>query len=175
MKRLRLPVLLFGITGMVILLWACITSISSSTSLGPIRTIGATYLADSALDIPIHDTYYVIAWRQAWLVLAILFLAFAFAYWLYERLTSRRPNKALGMIHFISTVLLPLVFGPVHFITANATVPHRYYDYSSFPMFDGALDLSALVTAFTLIAVIGQLAFLLNLIWYSERPISAPK
>ena len=106
--------------------------------------------------------------------MAILFLAFAFAYWLFERLTGRKPSWALGLIHFTSTVLLPMILGPVHLITASSSGRDRYYDYSSFSMFDGAFDLSALVTTFAWVALIGQLAFVINIFWFAKRGISEP-
>jgi len=171
MKRLSLPVLLFGITGLVIMLWTVLTATDAVSRLGPFNH---WYVGDTAMDIAIHDTYYVIAWYHVWFLLAMLFLVFAGGYWLHERLTGRRVNKALMLIHFASTLLLPLISGPLHLITASATTPRRYYDYSSFPMFDDALDLSTLVTAFALVALIGQLTFVLNVFWFAKRSISDP-
>jgi heme/copper-type cytochrome/quinol oxidase subunit 1 len=171
MKRFSLPVLLFGITGLVILFWTVLTPTDAVSRLGPFNH---WYVRDTAMDIPIHDTYYVIAWYHVWFLLAMLFLVFAGGYWSHERLTGRRANKALLLIHFTSTLLLPLISGPLHLITASATVPRRYYDYSSFPMFDGAFDLSTLVTAFAFVALIGQLTFVLNVIWFAKRPDGVP-
>ncbi|MBV8938975.1 MAG: cytochrome c oxidase subunit 1, partial [Alphaproteobacteria bacterium] len=85
-------------------------------------------LANAALDIPIHDTYYVIAHFHYVVAPGTIFALFAGVYYWYPKATGRRMNELLGMIHFGgSFVCMNVIFMPM-FIVGLAGVSRRLWD-----------------------------------------------
>jgi cytochrome c oxidase subunit I len=119
-------------------------------------------LADSALDIPIHDTYFVVAHFHIVMgVSAILGMCAGVYHW-FPKLFLRHMNKNLGYIHFWGTFIASYgVFFPMHFL-GLAGVPRRYYSNSAFPMFDNLVDINVFITCFAILAALVQLVFLFN-------------
>lgn len=125
-------------------------------------------LADSALDIPVHDTYFVVAHFHVVMGMSAIFGMFAGVYHWFPKMYGRMMNKKLGMAHFWTTFICAYgVFLPMHFV-GMAGLPRRYYDYSNFPMFNGVMDLNVLITVFAILGGVAQLFFLFNF-FYSLR------
>jgi cytochrome c oxidase subunit 1 len=119
-------------------------------------------LADSALDINIHDTYFVIAHFHIVMGMSAIFGMFAGIYHWFPKMYGKMMNTKLGYAHFWITFVCAFgVFFPMHFI-GLAGAPRRYYSYSEFPMFDGVVDLNILVTVFAIIGALAQVIFTYN-------------
>ncbi|MBK8339354.1 MAG: cbb3-type cytochrome c oxidase subunit I [Flavobacteriales bacterium] len=119
-------------------------------------------LADSALDINVHDTYFVVAHFHIVMGMSAIFGMFAGIYHWFPKMYGKMMNTRLGFAHFWLTFVSAFgVFFPMHFI-GLAGAPRRYYSYSEFPMFDGVVDLNVLVTVFAVIGGLSQLLFLYN-------------
>ena len=119
-------------------------------------------LADSALDINIHDTYFVVAHFHIVMGLSAIFGMFAGVYHWFPRMFGRMMNNKLGYAHFWFTIICAYgVFFPQHFL-GLAGVPRRYYTNSAFPMFDNLQDINAIVSVFALVGAIAQGFFLFN-------------
>jgi cytochrome c oxidase subunit 1 len=119
-------------------------------------------LADAALDIPVHDTYFVVAHFHVVMGVSAIFGMFAGVYHWYPKMFGRMMNKKLGMVHFWTTFVAAYgVFLPMHFV-GMAGMPRRYYDYTNFPMFDGMMDLQVVMTMFAIIGGVAQLFFMYN-------------
>ena len=79
-------------------------------------------------DIPLHDTYYVIAHFHYVVAPGTIFALFAGVYYWYPKATGRRMNEALGKLHFAgSFVCMNLIFMPM-FIIGMAGVSRRLFD-----------------------------------------------
>jgi cytochrome c oxidase subunit I len=119
-------------------------------------------LADSALDIPIHDTYFVVAHFHIVMgVSAILGMCAGVYHW-FPKMFLRHMNKNLGYIHFWGTFISAYgVFFPMHFL-GLAGVPRRYYSNSAFPMFDNLVDINIFITCFAILGAVVQLVFMFN-------------
>ena len=134
-------------------------------------------LADSALDIPVHDTYFVVAHFHIVMGLSAILGMFAGVYHWFPKLFLRMMNKPLGYLHFwITFVSAYGVFFPMHFI-GLAGVPRRYYTNTEFPMFDNLVDINELVSVFAIIGAIAQGIFLFNFfysIFRGERATENP-
>ncbi|MBA3970736.1 MAG: cbb3-type cytochrome c oxidase subunit I [Bacteroidetes bacterium] len=126
-------------------------------------------LADSALDIPIHDTYFVVAHFHIVMgVSAILGMCAGVYHW-FPKMFLRHMNKNLGYIHFWGTFIAAYgVFFPMHFL-GLAGVPRRYYSNSAFPMFDNLVDINVFITTFAMLAALVQLVFLFNFFYSMFR------
>jgi cytochrome c oxidase subunit I len=132
-------------------------------------------LADSALDINVHDTYFVVAHFHIVMGLSAIFGMFAGVYHWFPKMFLRMMNKKLGYLHFwITFVCAYGVFFPQHFL-GLAGVPRRYYTNSNFPMFDNLVDINEICTTFAIIGALGQLVFLFNFFYSMFRGDKAPQ
>ncbi len=130
-------------------------------------------LGDSALDINVHDTYFVVAHFHLVMGISALLGLFAGIYhWFPKMFQGRMLNKNLGFIHFWITIIGAYgVFFPMHFI-GMAGLPRRYYTNTNFPYFDDLTDINVVMTIFAFIAAVGQLIFLYNFfhsIFYGKK------
>ncbi|MGB0978009.1 MAG: cytochrome c oxidase subunit I, partial [Croceimicrobium sp.] len=126
-------------------------------------------LGDSALDINVHDTYFVVGHFHIVMGLSAIFGLFAGVYHWFPKLFGRRMNKNLGFIHFWVTFIAAYgVFFPMHFL-GMAGLPRRYYTNTAFPMFDDLADINVLISYFAIIGGIAQLVFLYNFFYSALR------
>ena len=126
-------------------------------------------LGDSALDINVHDTYFVVAHFHIVMGLSAIFGLFAGVYHWFPKLFGRRMNKNLGYIHFWVTFISAYgVFFPMHFL-GMAGLPRRYYTNTSFPMFDDLADINVIVSYFAIIGGIAQVVFIWNFFYSALR------
>tara|TARA_B100000927_G_C16466854_1_gene470058 strand:+ start:1025 stop:2788 length:1764 start_codon:yes stop_codon:yes gene_type:complete len=132
-------------------------------------------LGDSALDINVHDTYFVTAHFHIVMGLSAIFGMFAGIYHWYPKLYGRMMNKSLGYIHFWITFICAYgVFYPMHFL-GLAGLPRRYYSNTAFPMFDDLVEISELVTVFAIVGSAVQIIFFFNYFYSIYRGKVAPK
>ncbi len=132
-------------------------------------------LGNSALDIAVHDTYFVVGHFHIVMGLSAIFGMFAGVYHWFPKLFGRMMNNKLGTLHFwISIICAYGVFFPMHFLGFSG-VPRRYYTNSEFPMFDDMLDINTLISMFAIGAFIGQLFFFFNFVYSAFRGPKAPQ
>lgn len=121
-------------------------------------------LGDSALDINVHDTYFVVGHFHIVMGLSAIFGMFCGVYHWFPKMFGRMMNKNLGFVHFWVTIVSAYgVFFPMHFI-GLAGLPRRYYTNSSFPMFDNLVDINVIITIFAILGSAVQVVFLFNFI-----------
>lgn len=126
-------------------------------------------LADSALDINLHDTYFVVAHFHIVMGLSAVLAMFAGVYHWFPKMYGRMMNRKLGYAHFwITFVCAYGVFFPQHFI-GLAGVPRRYYTNSEFPMFDEFVSLNELISIFAIVGAIAQFIFMFNFFYSMFR------
>ncbi|MBC7412544.1 MAG: cbb3-type cytochrome c oxidase subunit I [Bacteroidia bacterium] len=119
-------------------------------------------LADSALDINVHDTYFVVAHFHIVMGASAIFGLFAGVYHWFPKMFGRMMNKTLGYVHFWATMIAVYgVFFPMHFL-GLAGVPRRYYSIEAFEMFNNLVDINVLITCFAIFGALAQFVFLFN-------------
>ncbi len=119
-------------------------------------------LGDSALDINIHDTYFVVAHFHIVMGAGAIFGMFAGVYHWFPRMYGRMLVSKLGFLHFWMTMIgVYGVFFPMHFV-GLAGVPRRYYTNENFEMFDDVQFINPIITCFAIFAAIGQVVFIFN-------------
>lgn len=137
-------------------------------------------LADSALDIMMHDTYFVVAHFHIVMGMSAVFGMFAGVYHWFPKMFGRMLNTRLGYAHFWVTLIGAYgVFFPMHFV-GLAGAPRRYYDYSAYSEFDSnsfelMVDLNQIITVFAIVAALGQAIFLFNFFYSIFRGPKAPQ
>ncbi len=124
---------------------------------------------EQSLDIHLHDTYFIIAYRHILLIFASILLI---VWGMYKLLNRLLYSVILTRIHVVTTVLLFLIntillFNNFTSSIVNNGAPRRYNDYSGWSSVKNMLDLYGTETKFLLLASlllsIGQLIFPINL------------
>ena len=119
-------------------------------------------LADSALDVNVHDTYFVVAHFHIVMGMSAIFGMLGGIYHWFPKMYGRMMNTKLGYVHFWFTLVCGFgVFFPMHFV-GMAGAPRRYYDYSEFPFLDWVMDLNPIISTFAIVGGAAQLLFLFN-------------
>ena len=134
-------------------------------------------LGDSALDINVHDTYFVVGHFHIVMGLSAIFGMFAGVYHWFPKMYGRMMNKKLGYAHFWITIVGAYgTFFPMHYL-GLAGLPRRYYSNSAFPMFDNLQDINEIVTICAIIGAAAQVLFLFNFfssIFRGEEAVQNP-
>ena len=134
-------------------------------------------LGDSALDINVHDTYFVVAHFHLVMGISALYGMFAGIYHWFPRMFGKMLNKNLGYIHFwVTAVCAYGVFFPMHFI-GMAGLPRRYYTNSNFPLFDDVANVNVIITIFALVGGVVQIVYLYNFfasIFFGKNAVQNP-
>lgn len=127
------------------------------------------FLGNSALDIHLHDTYFVIAHFHIVMGVASFFGMFAGVYQWFPKMYGRYLNNTLGYIHFwITFVGAYLIFWPMHY-EGLAGMPRRYYDYSMWESFKMFTDLNQMISFVSIVVFAAQLLFVFNYIYSMYR------
>ncbi len=132
-------------------------------------------LGDSALDINVHDTYFVVGHFHIVMGLSAIFGMLAGVYHWFPKMYGRMMSKHLGYIHFWGTFICAYgVFFPMHFL-GLAGLPRRYYENTAFPMFDKLEDINSIITFFALAGAVIQFIFLFNFFYSIFKGTKASK
>jgi cytochrome c oxidase subunit 1 len=120
------------------------------------------YLGNAAMDIQLHDSYFVVAHFHLVMGSAAIFGMLAGIYHWFPKMFGRMMNNTLGYFHFWFTFISAyLVFFPMHFM-GLAGVPRRYYQFTLVKEFDVWMDVNKLITIAAIMGGVAQLFFLWN-------------
>jgi cytochrome c oxidase subunit I len=130
------------------------------------------FLGNSAIDIPMHDTYFVVAHFHIVMGIAAFFGMFAGIYNWYPKMYGRFMNETLGKIHFWGTMIgAYAIFWPMHYM-GLAGVPRRYYSFDTFDAFKDFDATNQFVTVAAIVVFALQMLFVVNFfysIWYGKK------
>ncbi|MBL4780779.1 MAG: cytochrome c oxidase subunit I [Porticoccaceae bacterium] len=123
------------------------------------------FLGNVVVDLPLSDTYFVVAHFHMVMGVSPIMVLFAAIYHWFPKITGKHLHKGLGNAHFWVTFLgTYAVYLPMHYL-GFLGVPRRYYaigDSTFIP--DSAQTLNASITVAALIVGLAQLIFIYNLI-----------
>lgn len=136
--------------------------------------ITGLFLGNSAVDIQLHDTYFVVAHFHLVMGSASFFGMIAGIYHWFPKFFGRMMDERLGSIHFwVTFVGVYMVFFPMHYI-GIAGFPRRYYSWTNFEVFNSFADLNMLVSAAAIMTLAAQFVFLFNFFYSIWRGKLAP-
>ncbi|MEO0041075.1 MAG: hypothetical protein RL329_523 [Bacteroidota bacterium] len=130
------------------------------------------FLGNSAIDIQMHDTYFVVAHFHIVMGIAAFFGMFAGIYHWYPKMFGTFMNETLGKIHFWGTIFgAYAIFWPMHYL-GMAGVPRRYYSFDAFDAFKHFADTNKFITTAAIVVFALQVMFVINFfysIWKGKK------
>ncbi|WP_298711164.1 MULTISPECIES: cbb3-type cytochrome c oxidase subunit I [Chitinophaga] len=134
------------------------------------------WLGNSAIDIHLHDTYFVIAHFHIVMGVSAFFGMFAGIYHWFPKMYGRYMNQTIGFIHFWITLIgAYLIFWPMHY-EGMAGMPRRYFDYSNWASFNQFAELNTFISFVVIIVFATQLLFVFNFFYsiFKGRKLTTP-
>jgi cytochrome c oxidase subunit 1 len=120
------------------------------------------FLGDSAIDIQLHDTYFVVAHFHLVMGVSAIFGMFAGIYHWFPKMFGRHMNPFLGYIHFwITLAAAYLIVWPMYY-EGLAGMPRRYFDFEGWVSFNQFEGLNEFISAIAILSFAAQLVFLFN-------------
>ena len=127
--------------------------------------ITGLFLGNVIVDVPLSDTYFVVAHFHMVMGIAPVLVVFGAIYHWYPLITGRFLHEGMGKFHFWVTFLGSYaIYFPMHYL-GFVGVPRRYYEmYDSEFMAVSTNYLNQFITVVALIVGFTQLLFLYNII-----------
>jgi len=120
------------------------------------------FLGNSAIDIQLHDTYFVVAHFHIVMGIAAFFGMFAGIYHWFPKMFGRFMNETLGKLHFWGTMIgAYAIFWPMHYL-GMAGVPRRYYSFEAFDTFKHFGPMNEFITIAAVVVFALQVVFVIN-------------
>ena len=133
------------------------------------------FLAQPALDLYLHDTYFVVGHFHLIMGVASVFGIFAATYYWFPKMFARLLSERLGKIHFwLTFVGVYAVFMPMHFLGV-AGHPRRYADTTAVTFLGPLNSVHTFMTIAAFITAAAQLLFLFNFFWSLRRGAKADR
>lgn len=124
------------------------------------------FLGNVVVDLPLSDTYFVVAHFHMVMGVSPILVVFGGIYHWYPKITGKMLNDTLGKVHFWGTFLgTYAIYFPMHYLGVLG-VPRRYFAYENYDFIpDSAKDLNAMISVMAIFVALMQLVFLYNLLW----------
>jgi len=127
--------------------------------------LSGPFLAQPVLDIPLHDTYFVVGHFHLIMGVASIFGIFGATYYWFPKMFGRMMNEGLGKLHFwITFVGTYAIFMPMHYL-GMAGHPRRYSQLTEVAYLHNLIPLQTFMTYAAFITIAGQFIFVINLFW----------
>ena len=124
------------------------------------------FLGNVVIDLPLSDTYFVVAHFHMVMGVSPVLVVFAALYHWYPKITGKMMNETLGKLHFWCTFLgTYAIYLPMHYL-GFLGVPRRYYAMGSTDFIpESAQALNANITIAALFVAVAQILFFINVFW----------
>ena len=127
--------------------------------------LSGIFLAQPAVDLPLHDTYFVVAHFHIIMGVAAIFGMFGATYYWFSKMFGRQMSEFLGKLHFWPTFIgVYAIFMPMHFIGLSGH-PRRYADGSAVEFLGPLQDVHYFMTIAAIVTMAAQFIFVFNFFW----------
>ena len=127
--------------------------------------LSGPFLAQPTLDIPLHDTYFVVGHFHLIMGVAAIFGIFAATYYWFPKMFGRMMNETLGKVHFWFTFVgTYCIFMPMHYL-GMAGQPRRYSQFTEVAYLHRLIPLNTFLTYAAIVTISAQFIFVINLFW----------
>jgi cytochrome c oxidase subunit 1 len=122
-------------------------------------------LAQPAVDIVLHDTYFVVAHFHIIMGVAAIFGIFGGLHYWFPKMFGRFMSERWGKVHFwLSIIGVYAIFMPMHFLGVE-TAPRRYAELSQFEYLAHLQPLHLFITMAAFTTIVAQVIFIFNFFW----------
>lgn len=120
------------------------------------------FVANSAIDVEVHDTYFVVAHFHLVMGSAAFFGFLCGVYHWFPKMFGRMLDTTLSYLHFwITFIGIYMIFFPMHFLGLSG-LPRRYYAFTYFETFHVYSDLNTFISIAAFVTFAAQGIFLYN-------------
>ncbi|MCP4212828.1 MAG: cytochrome c oxidase subunit I [Halieaceae bacterium] len=136
------------------------------------------FLGNVTIDLPLSDTYFVVAHFHMVMGVSPIMVLFAAIYHWFPLMSGKMFNETLGKWHFWCTFLgTYAIYLPMHYL-GFLGVPRRYFAMGTTDFIpESAQTLNAQITVAAILVGLSQLIFLYNILWslrYGEKSKKNP-
>ena len=136
--------------------------------------LSGIFMASTAVDVHIHDTYFIVAHIHYVLFGGSTFGIFAGIYFWYPKMFGRMMNETLGHIHFwLSFVAFNCTFFAMHILGIGG-FPRRVADYMNYQSFAPYKEMNEFISYSAFALGLAQIPFVINFIgswiWGKRAP-----
>ncbi len=134
-------------------------------------------LGNSALDINLHDTYFVVAHFHLVMGAASFFGLMAGVYHWFPKMFGKMMNKTAGYAHFWATFVgVYCVFFPMHYV-GLAGFPRRYYSFTALGngRMEAFIDMNMFISIAAILTFTAQVIFVINFFYSIFKGKKAPQ
>ena len=137
--------------------------------------LSGIFMASNAVDIFIHDTYFIVAHLHYVLFGGSLFGIFAAIYFWYPKMFGRMMNETWGKIHFALTfVFYNMVFFPMHILGMGGHM-RRIYDPTRYEFLAQFQGMNKFISISAFLLFLSQIPFAVNFFWSLFKGEKAPR
>ena len=131
------------------------------------------FLGNVTVDLPLSDTYFVVAHFHMVMGVSPVLVLFAAIYHWFPKISGKMFDEGLGKIHFWGTFLgTYAIYLPMHYIGALG-VPRRYFALGTTDFIpESAFELNAAITVAAVFVAAVQIVFFINVfksLWNGEK------
>ncbi|MBI4395314.1 MAG: cbb3-type cytochrome c oxidase subunit I [Candidatus Omnitrophica bacterium] len=126
--------------------------------------LSGIFMASTAVDIFIHDTFFIVGHIHYVLFGGSMFAAFAGIYYWFPKMFGRQLNDWLGKLHFIGTfIFFNLTFFPMHILGIGGHM-RRIYDPTQYVHLQHLQPMNEFITISSFLLGLAQIPFIINIV-----------
>lgn len=131
--------------------------------------LSGIYMANTPVDIFIHDTYYIVAHIHYVVFGGSLFAVFGGIFYWFPKMFGRHMNEALGKIHFwVTFVAFNCTFFPMHILGVGGHM-RRIANPMQYEFLQPLQPINVFITMSAFLLGIAQILLLVNFFWSMFR------
>jgi cytochrome c oxidase subunit I len=136
--------------------------------------LSGIFMASTAVDVHIHDTYFIVAHIHYVLFGGTMFGVFGALYFWYPKMFGRMMSEALGKIHFwLTFIFFNGTFFAMHILGIGG-FPRRIAEYLHYPTFAHFHEMNIFISYCAFGLGLAQIPFIINFIgswiWGAKAP-----